>query len=103
MLLLGNVKDVVLINGRSGPLALELEHHNTIVVTSSEQVDFRMSSDDPDPIVLPLKGVDYGTLVKIPYANRLVLAGRKDEVLVGVEKTAASVLEMAAAGIDFPL
>ena len=102
VLLLGDIEEGILVDGRGRALALELEDHNSIIMPGGEQVDFRMSGDDPKPIVLPLKGLDQCPLIQIPDADGLIFAGGQDEILMGVKETAASVLEMAPAGIDFP-
>jgi hypothetical protein len=50
VLLLGDVEEVVLVDGRSRPLALKLEDHDTVVVTGGEQVDLGMRSNNPEPV-----------------------------------------------------
>jgi hypothetical protein len=72
-------------------------------VASGEEVDLGVSSNDPESVVLPLKGVYRGPLVQVPDPDRLVLARRQDKILVRVEETAAGVLEVASASVDFPL
>jgi len=61
-------------NGRRWALALELENHDTIIVTSSEQVDLRMRCYDPETIVFSLERLDRSALVQVPDADCLVLA-----------------------------
>lgn len=102
MLLLRNIEKLVLVNGRRGALALQLEDHHTSVVTSGEQVHLRVGSNDPESVLVALERLDGSPLIKIPHADRLIFADGEDEVLVGVEKTGGSILEVAAAGIDFP-
>lgn len=75
MLLLGDkVQFAILGESRCRPFSLKLENHDTIVVARSEEIDLRMSSDDPESIVFALERLHRGALVEIPYANRLVLA-----------------------------
>lgn len=72
-------------------------------MTSCEEVDLRVRCNDPEPVILTLKGVHRGPLIQIPDPDGLVLAGGQDEILVWVEETATGVLEVASAGIDLPL
>ena len=102
MLVLCDVEEVVLVDGRSRSLALKLEDHDTIVVTGSEEVDLWMSGNDPEAVVLALERLDRSAFVQIPDAQSLVLADGENQVLVRVEQTAGSVLEVATASIDFP-
>lgn len=55
MLLLVDEEEVVLVDSRGGSLALQLEHHDSIIVSRREKVDFRVSRDNPKAIVLSLK------------------------------------------------
>jgi hypothetical protein len=71
-------------------------------MTGGEQVHFRVGSNDPESVLVPLERLDRGTLVEIPDTNCLIFADGEDEVLVGVEQTGGSILEMAAASIDLP-
>ena len=102
MLLLGDVEELVLVNSRGRALALQLEHHHTSIVTGGEQVHLRVGSNNPKSVLIPLERLDRGTLVEIPDTDCLVFANGEDEVLVGVEQTGGSILEVAATGIDFP-
>lgn len=102
MLLLGDVEEVVLVDGGCGSLTFQLEYHHTIVVTGSEQVDLGMRRDDPEAVVFPLERLDGGSSVEIPYTNRLVLSNRQYQILMGVEQTRRRVLEVPSAGIYFP-
>lgn len=72
-------------------------------MAGGEEVNFRMRSNDPEPVVLALKCVHGRPLVQVPDPNRLILARGEDEVLMRVEETAASVLEVASACIDLKL
>ena len=66
MLLFVDIEEVVLVDGRCGPLAFQLEYHDSIVVASSEEVDFRMRCDCPEPVVLTLEGLDRGSAIEVP-------------------------------------
>jgi hypothetical protein len=55
MLLLRDVEQLILVNSRSWSFPLKLEYHNTIVVTSSEQVDLRVSGNDPEAVIFALE------------------------------------------------
>jgi hypothetical protein len=68
-----------------------------------EEVDFRVGSNDPESVVLALEGVHSRPLIQVPNPDGLVLSRGKNEILVGVEQTAAGVLEVASAGVDLPL
>jgi hypothetical protein len=72
-------------------------------MAGGEEVDFRVGGDDPEPVVLALDRVHSSSLVQVPDPDCLVLADRKDEILVWVEQTATGVLKVASAGIDFEL
>jgi hypothetical protein len=61
-----------------------------------------VGSNNPESVLIPLERLDRGTLVEIPDTDCLIFADGEDEVLVGVEQTGGSILEVAAAGIDFP-
>ena len=56
-------------------------------MTRCEQIDFRVRRDDPEPVRFALERVHRGALVQVPDADRLVLADRKDEILMRVEQT----------------
>ena len=86
MLFLGNVEQLVLIYCRRGSLSFQFEHHDTVVVAGGEKVYFRMRSNDPESIILPLKRLDGCALVEIPYSNCLVFTDRQYKVLVRVKK-----------------
>ena len=80
-------------------------------MASRKQVDLRVGSNDPEPVVQLLtryelkypEGVHSRPLVQVPNPDGLVLSCGQDEILVRVEQTAASVLEMASASINLPL
>ena len=55
MLLLVDEEEIVLVDSRGRSLTLQFENHDAVVVSGREKVDFRVSSDNPKPIVLPLK------------------------------------------------
>lgn len=71
-------------------------------MASREQVDLGVGSNHPESVQVALERLYRRSLVQVPYSDRLVFANGKNEVLVGVEETGGCVLEMAAAGIDFP-
>ena len=102
MLVLCDVEEIVLVDGRGGPLALELEDHDTVVVARSEEVDLGMGGDDPETVVFALEGLDRCPLIQIPDSERLVLADGQDEILMRVEQTPRSILKVATASVDFP-
>ncbi len=52
MLFLGDVEEIILMNGRSWSLSLQLENHDTVVMPSREEIDFWMSRNDPKPVIL---------------------------------------------------
>lgn len=102
MPLLGDIEKLVPINGSRGALSLQLEHHYTGIVSSGEQVHLRVSSDNPASVQVARERLERGPLVKIPYTNSLIFAHGQNEVLVGVEETGGSILEVAGTGINFP-
>lgn len=61
-----------------------------------------MRRDHPEPIEVSLERLNGGPFVKIPDPDGLVFADGQDKVLVRMEETGRSILEMAATGIDFP-
>jgi hypothetical protein len=72
-------------------------------MASSEKVDLRVSSNNPEPVALTLERIDCCPLIQVPDPDGLVFANRENEVLVGVEEAPTDVLEMATASIDLPL
>ena len=85
MLVLGDVEKLVLIHSGCGAFSLKLEYHDAIIMTSSKEVDLRVSSYNPKPIVLALKRLYRGPFVQIPDTNCFVLADREDEILMRVK------------------
>ena len=55
-------------------------------MTRGEKVDLRVCRNDPETIILSLKGLDGCTLVQVPYPDCFVLSDGNDKILVGVEK-----------------
>lgn len=55
VLFLCDVEELVLVDSRGRTLTLELEHHDTGVVTSSEQIDLWMSSNNPEAVQIALE------------------------------------------------
>lgn len=72
-------------------------------MTSRKQVDLRVGSNDPKPVVLALESVHRRPLVQVPNPDCLILSRGQNEILVRVEQAAASVLEVASARINLPL
>lgn len=54
-------------------------------LTSSKEVQLRMSRQDPEPIVLPPEGLNSRSLCHIPDPDSFVLTGREDELMSRVE------------------
>ena len=102
MLFLVDEEELVLVDIERGSLALKLEDHHTVVMTSSEQVDLRVSSDHPESIILALEALNRCALVQIPYTDSLVLADRENQILVWVEQSSRGVLEVTSAGVHLP-
>ena len=71
-------------------------------MASGEQVNLGVGSNHPESIQVALERLYRSPLVQIPYSNCFVFTNGKDQVLVRMEETSGCVLEMAAAGIDFP-
>ena len=55
MLLLVDEEEVVLVDSRGGALALQLEDHDSVIMSCRKKIDFRVSRDNPKSIVLPLE------------------------------------------------
>lgn len=70
--------------------------------TSSKQVEFWVSSKNPEPVVFPPKRLQAGPLGHVPDADRLVLRVRENELLARVEEDARHVVVVTAASVDFP-
>ncbi|KAI6755905.1 hypothetical protein HG531_005011 [Fusarium graminearum] len=102
VLLLSDVEEKVLVHSRSRAFSLQLEDHNTVIVTSSKKIDLGMGCNNPEAVVLSLERLDSGSLVQVPDANSLVLSSGQNEVLVGVEKTSRRILKVSSACVDFP-
>ena len=100
--LVANVEQAVTRQGKGGTFSLKFEDDETVVVTGSEQVERRMSGEDPESVMLPSEGLDGGPLGHVPNTNRLVLSVRQDELVARVEDTGRDVVKVTSAGIDFP-
>jgi hypothetical protein len=79
------------------------EGDNVLVMASGKQINLGVGCDDPKPIIFPLEAIHGRPLVQVPHPDGLILARRKNQVLVRVEKTATSVLEVSPASINLPL
>ena len=100
-------------------LAFQLEDDQTVVValgrnehsltylivhrrTSSKQVELGVCRKNPEAIMLASERLNSRTLCQVPDADSLVLATRNDQFVFRVEERGRDVIEVAAAGIDFP-
>ena len=102
MFLLGYVEELILIDRESWSFALELEHHNAVIMARSEQIDFWMGRNHPKSIVFPFERLYRSSFVEVPNTYCLVFPNRKYEILVRMEKASRRVLEMTSTGINFP-
>lgn len=73
-----------------------------MALTSSKQVQVRMRRQHPKPIMLPPKRLHRRPLGHIPHPDRLILPIRQDQLVPRVEETHRDVVEVSAAGVDFP-
>lgn len=107
-------------NRKGGPFALELEYNEATVVTymgsisarekldahsdrtRSKQIKVGMCGKDPKSIVFSPKGLNRGTLCKVPYAHSLVLAARNDEFVLWMEEGAGNIVEVPSARVNLP-
>jgi len=71
-------------------------------VARSEKVNLWVSGYNPESIEVTLERLDRSTLIKVPNTDGLIFADREDEVLMRVEYTCRSILEMSTACVDFP-
>mmetsp|Transcript_237 Transcript_237/g.560 ORF Transcript_237/g.560 Transcript_237/m.560 type:complete len:358 (+) Transcript_237:4849-5922(+) len=61
-----------------------------------------MDGQDPEPVVLPSKGLDASPLGHVPNPDALVLRVRDDHVLLGVEHDARHVVRVPPQGVHLP-
>jgi hypothetical protein len=84
--LVADVEEGVAVRGEGGTLTVELEDDQSRVVTGGEEVELRVSGEDPEAVVLATEGLNGGALRHVPHADRLVLRVRDDELVLGVEE-----------------
>lgn len=72
--LVTDIVERVLVKRKSGPFTLEFEDDETVVMTSSEEVELWVNSENPEPIVFPSKGLNSGAFRHIPDPDSFVLA-----------------------------
>jgi len=100
--LVSDVEQTVSSERESGTFPLELEDDETIIVTSSEQVEGRMSGQDPESVMLPSESLHSGPLGHVPDPNRLVFSIRENQLVTRVEDTGRDIVEVTSAGVNFP-
>ena len=71
-------------------------------MAGSEEVDLRMSGNHPKTVLLALERLDRNSFVQVPHPDCLVLANRKNQILVRMEQARRNVLEVAATGVNLP-
>ena len=100
--LVSDVEERVVGQCKRGSFPLELEDDQTIVVSSSEEIQMRMGSQYPEPVVLSSESLNGGTLGHVPNPDGLVFTVRKNELVSRVEERHRYVVEMTSTGVDFP-
>lgn len=100
--LVANVEQAVAGQGKRRSFPLELEDDKTVVVTGGEQVEGRMSGEDPESVVFPSEGLDGGPLSHVPDSDRLVFSVRQDKLVSRVEDTGRDIVEVSSTGVDLP-
>ena len=71
--------------GRSLPV--KLEDNQAAIVSCREQIELRMSSQDPETIVFATECLYGGSLAHVPYSDSLVLGDRQDQLVFRVEES----------------
>merc|ERR1719318_783454 len=93
---------IVTSKGMGWSLPLQLEDDHPSIVTSSKQVEGRMSSNHPEPVMLSPEGVQTCPLSHVPHPDGLVLAVGEDELLPGVEDGTRHVVIVASTRVHLP-
>lgn len=102
MLLFCDIKEVVLMHSRGRAFPFELEDHDSIVVTCSEEIDFGVSCNNPETIVVAFEGLYGSPLVEVPDSHGFVFANREYQILMWMEKASRGILEVSTTGVYFP-
>ena len=71
--------------GRS--FSVKLKDNQAAIVACREQVELRMSSQDPETIILAAECLYRGPLAHVPYSDSLVLGDGQDQFVFRVEKS----------------
>lgn len=100
--LVSNVKQTVSRQSEGRSLSFQLEDDETVVVPGGEEVECRMSGQDPEAVVFPTEGLNGSSLGHIPHTDRLVLPVRQNELVARVENAGRDVVEVSPAGVDLP-
>jgi len=124
--LVANVEESVAMSCESGSFSIQFEDDQSRIVTcgktssrkltiqgsqdkaknrrltSSEQVESRMSGQNPEPIIFPPKRLYRRPLAHIPHPDSLVLRVRNDQLVFRMEQCRRNIVEMSSASIDFP-
>ena len=86
----------------SWSLPLQLEDNHTSIVTSSKQVESRVTSHHPKPVMLPPESMQTGPLGHVPHSDGFVLAVGQDEFLSRVEDGAGHIVVVTTACVHLP-
>lgn len=74
----------------------------TTARTSCEQIQLRVRSEYPKPVVFPPESLHSGPLRQIPHSHCLVLAARDDKFVFGVEEGHRDIVEVSSTRVNFP-
>ena len=78
MFLLSDIEQCILVYGRRWSFPLQLEHHDTIIMACSKQVNLRMCGEDPESIILSLEGLHRSPFIEVPDADGFVPGAREE-------------------------
>lgn len=102
MFLLCNIEKLVLVKSMCRAFPFQFKYHHTSIVTRCEKINLWVGGYDPESVQVAFERLYRSALIEVPNTDGLIFTDREDEVLVGMEYTCRSVLEMSAACVDFP-
>lgn len=79
-----------------------LEYNHSGVMSGSEQVEWRVCSEDPEALVFPTECVQAGAFGHVPYSDAFILTVGQQVLLSRVEQHTRYIVVVATARIYFP-
>lgn len=70
--------------------------------TGGKNVELRVCSQDPEPVVLAAERLKASPFGHVPYPNSFILRVREDKLLSRMEQNGRDVVVVPTASVDFP-